>query len=426
MRSDRPRPTPQSRVVERIASHRDPVRRLLARGALELYYEPGDPHSHLCAQLLPALTERVRAPIVVRLVGQAGQAEYPEPDRQRAYALRDAERIAPARGLRFPAGAHTPTVAARAGAAAALAPHARDAAVFAAAEAELATELFAGGTPPLPPDAGRVDDVLRANMRRRHRLGHYLPAMWRFDGDWFWGVDRLDHLEARLRQHGLLEGDAPLSELRPERAALPDPGASLPPLEFFYSVRSPYSYLALVAMQAFHARWPAGVRVRPVLPMAMRGIRIPRAKRVYTMRDVKREAIRLGIPFGRAADPLGDGARRLLQVFPLATGTQGQLDYLAAAARATWSEGIDVATGAGLRYVCEEAGIDWEAARDRIDGQAGIDYAEENRLDLLGAGLWGVPCYRVGTFTAWGRDRFWMLEELLRRAAPVREAAAAA
>jgi 2-hydroxychromene-2-carboxylate isomerase len=415
-------------MAERIASRRDPVRRLLARGpglvrkrppVLELYYEPGDPHSHLCAQLLPSFTERIRAPIAVRLVGQSAPADYPEPARQRAYALADAARVAPARGLGFPAGAQVPSATARAGAAAALREPAQSTTpiLFSHREAEVTAELFAGGEPPIGPDATGVDALLRANARRRARLGHYLPAVWQFDGDWFWGVDRFVHLEARLREHDLLDGDAPLSELHPDGAELADPGAPLPPLKFFYSFRSPYSYLGLMKLRAFHARWPDEVEVHPVLPMAMRGIRVPRAKGFYTFRDVKREADRQGVPFGRAADPLGDGARRLLQVFPLASGTTAQLEFLAVAARATWSQGVDVARDEGLRHVCENAGIPWDAARDRIESGAGVAYAEANRLDLLDAGLWGVPGYRVGrSFTAWGQDRFWMLEELLRRA----------
>jgi 2-hydroxychromene-2-carboxylate isomerase len=383
---------------------------------LELYYEPGDPHSHLCAQLLPQLAERVRGPIAVRLVGRSAPADYAEPERQRAYAIADAARIAPARGLAFPAHPLIPSDVARAGAAAELRQAAKDPAAFAAREAAVADALFAGEELPVGPDAAETDALLRANARRRARLGHYLPAVWQFDGDWFWGVDRLHHLEARLREHDLLEGDAPLTALRPERAALREPPSPLPPLELFFSFRSPYSYLGLLKLRAFHDRWPSGIRVRPVLPMAMRGIRIPPAKRLYTLRDVRREADRQGVPFGRAADPLGDGARRLLQVFPLATGAPRQLDFLASAAQAVWAEGVDVATDAGLRYVCEVAGVPWDAARERVASDAGIDYAEANRLDLLDAGLWGVPCYRVGTFATWGQDRFWMVEELLRRA----------
>jgi 2-hydroxychromene-2-carboxylate isomerase len=419
-----PRPTPGSLVAERVAGHRDPLARLRARRLgfdaalrhpppLELYYEPGDPHSHLCAQLLPALGERVRTRIDVRLVGESAPDDYPERERQRAYALTDAVRIAPARGLSFPADARLPSAAARAWAAAALA-GSRDATGFGRREPELAAALFAGEAERRDP-ADAVDAVLEANGRRRSRLGHYLPAVWEFDGDWFWGVDRLGHLEARLRARSLLEGSAPLSVLRPHEAALPELADPLPPLEFFFSFRSPYSYLAARAMREFGSRWPAGVRVRPVLPMAMRGIKVPRAKRMYTLRDVKREADRLGIAFGRVADPLGEGARRCLQVFPLAGSTEQQLEYLVCAGRAVWSQGVDLARDEGLRYVCERSGIAWEAAREQIAAEAEIAYAERNREDLLEAGLWGVPCYRVGEFTAWGQDRFWTLPELLRR-----------
>jgi 2-hydroxychromene-2-carboxylate isomerase len=364
----KPSPTRASRVVERIAPRRDPrtvllTRRLRKPPALELYYEPGDPHSELCAQLVPMLTERVRTDVHVRQVGESAPEDYPERERQRAYARTDAARIAPARGLQR-----------------------------------------GGQTPPLHPDPPE------ANAKRRKRLGHYLPAVWQFDGEWFWGVDRLDFLEARLRERDLLDGDAPLRTLDPAKAALPELPSPLPPLEFFYSFRSPYSYLAVLRMQAFADSWPSGVVVRPVLPMAMRSITINRAKRMYTLRDVKRIADKRGVPFGRVADPLGDGARRLLGAFPRAESTEQKLAFLVAAGRAVWSEGIDVGTDEGLRYVCERAGVDCVVDED-------IDYAERNRLDLLEAGLWGVPCYRLGdAFTAWGQDRFWMLEELLRRA----------
>ena len=44
-----------------------------------------------------------------------------------------------------------------------------------------------------------------------------------------------------------------------------------------------------------------------VIPMAMRGQSVPRAKRLHTLRDADREAARLGMPFGRIHDPIGDG-----------------------------------------------------------------------------------------------------------------------
>ena len=424
--SERPRPTPQSRVAEWVAAHRDPSSRLLARGlgadlvrrrppVLELYYEPGDPHSHLCAQLLPMLAERVRTRIAVRLVGESASVDYPEPERQRAYALADAARIAPARGLRFPAGATVPTVRARAGGASALA-QISDPTAFAAREAEVAAALFAGGEPEQTSDAEATDALLRANASRRHRLGHYLPAVWQLDGDWFWGLDRLGHLEARLREHDLLDGDAPLTQRRPRDAALP---VLAPPLPRSNSSTASAARTPTSRCSRCGSSTPAGrTASRSGRSCRWRCARSPSNGPSARTRCVTSSARPTGSAwFGRVADPLGDGARRCLQVFPLATSTQQQLDFLVNAGRAAWSEGVDLARDDGLRYVCERAGIAWDDASARIAADPDIDYAERNREDLLAAGLWGVPCYRLGPgFAAWGQDRFWMLPELLRRA----------
>ena len=419
-----PRPAPAALVAERIARHRDPLTRLRARGAgllthrppvLELFYEPGDPHAHLCAQLLPTLATRARVPIVVTLVGQGSAAEYPEAERQRAYAALDASRIAPARGLSFPADAQLPGPGARRWAAEELSALCENPGRFGARESEVAGALFGGAGAAEARDPAAASATLDAGRARRERLGHFLPAVWQFDGDWFWGVDRIGYLEARLRSGGWLDGDEALIASEPEAAALAPVVDPLPPLEFFYSFRSPYSYLAATELLAFHEEWPAEVVVRPVLPMVMRGLPVPRAKRMYTVRDVAREADRRGIPFGRVCDPVGAGARRCLQAFEVAEGTRAQLEFIVSAATAIWSEGIDVSTDRGLRYACDRAGLAWSAVAQRLIADGEVPYAEANRRDLLDAGLWGVPCYRVGDFTAWGQDRFWMVRELLRR-----------
>ena len=61
-------------------------------------------------------------------------------------------------------------------------------------------------------------------------------------------------------------------------------------VEVFWSFRSPYSYLAAVELLR---RRTAGqcfdLQVRPVLPMVMRGLPVPRTKRLYIVRDVKRD-----------------------------------------------------------------------------------------------------------------------------------------
>ena len=57
----------------------------------------------------------------------------------------------------------------------------------------------------------------------------------------------------------------------------------------------------------------------------------------------------------------------------------------------------------------------WEEARASIGDKAATTAAHENATDLDGAGMWGVPSFRVGEFVAWGQDRLPLLADRLRR-----------
>ena len=50
------------------------------------------------------------------------------------------------------------------------------------------------------------------------------------------------------------------------------------------------------------------------LPMVTRGMPLPNVKRMYIVRDAKREADRLGIPFGEICDPLGTGVDNCIAI----------------------------------------------------------------------------------------------------------------
>src|SRR6201992_2059780 len=105
-------------------------------------------------------------------------------------------------------------------------------------------------------------------------------------------------------------------------------------LDYFYSFRSPYSYLSAPRVFALPERFDVEVHFRGVIPMAMRGQSVPRAKRLHTLRDVAREAKRLGMPFGRIHDPIGEWAMRCLAA-SCATG------------KGIWGEAIDVSSEEG-------------------------------------------------------------------------------
>ncbi len=400
----------RSKVANRIASSRDPVARLRAGKVLELYYEVGDAHSQLCAALARRLLPRLKIPLAIRLVPEPDARTYPEETRQRDFATTDAARIAPCHGLPPP---HPVPTGQRSAMEAQLA-RADNAATFLEIELHCLKQLAQGQTlfTPSALETAHTKAVLHTNRKRRGRLGHYLPAMWQYRGEWFWALDRLTFLRQRLIADQALLGDAALSFIDTKK--LPIAGvAPDTPLEFWFSFRSPYSYLAAVELlRQRSAGSAAPLQVRPVLPMVMRGLPVPRVKRLYIVRDVKRSADALGIPFGHIHDPVGDGVLRLLTVFPYETDTDTQLRYCAIAGQTVWAEGLDARDDAVLHSVFERCGLDWATAQQKL--ALGIDTrrAESDRDALFAAGLWGVPSFRYDDFTTWGQDRLWMIERV--------------
>ncbi|HMJ32472.1 MAG TPA: DsbA family protein [Baekduia sp.] len=187
-------------------------------------------------------------------------------------------------------------------------------------------------------------------------------------------------------------------------------------LDFFFSFRSPYSYLAAPRAFALPERFDVDVAFRGVIPMAMRGQSVPRAKSLHTLRDVAREATRLGLPFGRIHDPIGEGAMRCLLVAEHAVDVGRERAFVLAASRAIWGEAVDVARDDGLRSVCERAGLSWPACAAALADPALGRRVDASTAALARLGHWGVPVFAFGQELYWGQDRIEDLEVALRDA----------
>jgi 2-hydroxychromene-2-carboxylate isomerase len=190
-------------------------------------------------------------------------------------------------------------------------------------------------------------------------------------------------------------------------------------IEFFFSFRSPYSYLAGPRAFALAERYDVDVVFRGVIPMAMRGQSVPVSKRLHTLRDAKREAERLGLPFGRIHDPIGDGAMRCLVVSEHAADAGRVRDFVLTASRAIWSEAVDVASDKGLRAVCERSGLDWAACAAALDDLGLRSRVDANTERVAELGHWGVPLFVLDGELYWGQDRIEDVERALAVAAPL-------
>ncbi len=406
------------------------LRRKLTRAPHRVlyFYQVDDPYSHLGAQVLARFAARWAIEVDPILVGAPPDDAAPDRDRLEAFARKDAADVAPGYGLSFPAEAVVPTPAFVAKAERVLAGLSPEQFVTWAPRVGdalwrgdgAALETLARNSTPVSEAAARA--AVEDGTALRRRLGHYLGGMFYYGGEWYWGVDRLGYLEERLDRLGLARGPDRQPLVTPPRAPESKPAASAKvELEFFCSLRSPYTYIAMERVFALPRRLPVEIVLRPVLPMVMRGLPVPAAKRMYIVLDTRREAQRAGVPFGRVCDPVGRPVERAFELYPWARERGRAGEFLHAFARAAFAEGIDTGTDAGLRFVVERAGLSWaEALAQQAVDRGWREELEANRQALLALGLWGVPSFRlVGRpgepdYCTWGQDRLWRVEEEIR------------
>jgi 2-hydroxychromene-2-carboxylate isomerase len=262
---------------------------------------------------------------------------------------------------------------------------------------------------------GSVAPILNANYGKLRKAGHYQGGMLQYGGEWYWGIDRLGHLETVLARELGVEV-AHVVAPRPDRERGPLLLSQKPiTCELWFSFRSPYSYLAMEQIEAVLAPTATPLVLRPVLPMATRGVPLPNIKRMYIVRDAKREADRLQIPFGELCDPVGQGADNCTALAYWADARGKLLAFARSAMRGIWSEARDMTAYVDLRHVVERAGLPWAEAKGALGAPEAAKWAQANLADLSVIGLWGVPSVRAGDFVAWGQDRLPLLADRLRR-----------
>ena len=397
-------------------------RRLRSDRPHEVHYfhQVDDPYSALTAQALAGLVQRYDIRLVPHIV--PAPEDWAAPDRARldAYGLRDAAAVAPAYGLKFN-GRAMPARAEVARAQAILCSAlAQDRFIEASAAVSealwSARKLEALAVHFGELSRAKVAEALDAGAAARRRAGHYLGATFLYGGEWYWGVDRLDHLEARLTNLGADRASGtPARWARPPLrfATTTDRPADAPPLELFLSLRSPYSWLAVDRAQALADHYGVTLVLKPLLPMVMRGLPVPRAKRLYIVRDCTREAERLDLPFGRICDPVGRPVERGLAILAGARATSRDAAFAASFLKGVFAEGVDAGSDRGLAHLCDRAGIVWSDALDWVTDDRWREEAEVNRREMFDLSLWGVPSLRFGDTAVWGQDRLWLIERAI-------------
>lgn len=379
-----------------------------------------DPYSYLLSVYLPALAERYDIELKVHLSEALGGAYRPAPELLAEYAVLDCARVAAELGLPFLDKGPESLAEHKCRMLASLAAVAGDndflgamrnaLEIYWRGDAEAAAQFDAL-------ESVSSDDCIARSQKELEKLGHYDSAMLHYAGEWYWGVDRLHYLTERLDELGAARGAGKTAQLASIRQAMqidlpfkvPAVAKDLPPLELFYSFRSPYSQLCLQRVYEVADAFGLELVLRPVLPMMMRGMTVPDAKIRYIIRDAMREAETHGVPFGDCMDPVGEGVERCHAVFAYAESERRGREFLQNAAELIWGQAVDATTDKGLRKITGRTGLFWPEVKQALENDDWRDTAEENRQLMFSLGCWGVPTMCVGDFAVWGQDRIWLL-----------------
>ncbi len=287
---------------------------------LELYFEIGNPWSYLAAQAASRLCAAYGVELGFHVVTPPASDVDPAPAMRVTHAVRDAQQLAAYWDVDFPGKREADSGMVRDIGSALI--RERPVAEQLRAALELTGAMWAGDRKQLTAllgawgteAHGSVAPILNTAYAELRKAGHYQGGMLQYGGDWYWGIDRLPFLEEALARD-LSREVAGVVAPRPEAERGPQKLSDKPlACELWCSFRSPYSYLALEQIEEVLAPYGVPLVLRPLAPMVARGLPVPQVKQLYIVRDVKRLADRLGVPFGELCDPLGAGVDNCLAI----------------------------------------------------------------------------------------------------------------
>lgn len=191
-------------------------------------------------------------------------------------------------------------------------------------------------------------------------------------------------------------------------------------IDYFFTVVSPWVYLAGDRLEQIAARQGAMVRYVPLDAAAL----FPRtggqvlaerheSRKAYRLQELARWSKRLGakLDLQPAYFPVNPAPASYAIIAAEAAGGGDLAGLVQAFPRAVWAEGRNIADDAVVKEIMAENGFD-PAVADRGMFMAADVYVR-NLDEAVARGVFGTPFYLVGDARFWGQDRLEMLEEHL-------------
>lgn len=188
-------------------------------------------------------------------------------------------------------------------------------------------------------------------------------------------------------------------------------------IDYFFSVLSPYAYLAGTRLEEIAARHGASLAYKPVDILGLftrTGGTPPKdrhpSRQDYRLEDLRRQAAKLGMKINlRPAFFPTNAAPASYAIIAAQAKGGGDLGALVhGITRACWAEERDIAEDAVIAEGLARAGFDPKLASSGL--LLGAETYAQNLEEAVGRGVFGSPFYIAGSGERfWGQDR---LEDL--------------
>ena len=205
------------------------------------------------------------------------------------------------------------------------------------------------------------------------------------------------------------------------------------PIDFYFSFRSPYSYLATPGALQLEKDFDVEVALRPVLPLAIRNPDFFNPdnvfKAMYIAIDWERRADMLGMPHKwPSPDPIGQDftamamaeeqpyIHRLVRLGVEAERRDKGIEFAAEVSRVIFGGTAGWDQGDHIKEAAARAGLDLADLETAIEDPASHDAEiEKNQEDQKAAGHTGVPLFVYNGEPFFGQDRIdtlrWRLQK---------------
>ena len=267
-----------------------------------------------------------------------------------------------------------------------------------------------------------INSKIEIGNKFRKGNGYYSSSSFYYEGESYWGVDRLNHLENRLIDLGLKKTDTDEYIInRKSNKNYPSNQTNKLNLTIYPSLNSPYTFICFPRVRNIIEKYPVNIITKPVLPMLMRGMHIPRYKGKYILSDAAREGRINNIYINKIYSPLGKPAELAYSLFPIINAHNKGFSYIEKLTIASFHNGINIGNKAFLKKIVRELDLSWDEIKNDLGKRKWKKVLDENLNEMYEGNCWGVPSFRItdenyeNPFYQWGQDRLWLIEEEIKK-----------